>query len=406
MRAGSGLLFALFGAAVLALGRRRAENVALGVASIGFGGSFAVYNVVALDPVLAGPGLLLTGGLRGAAALGFVALVVSAARRDAHARRGAGVAAVVAAVAAGLLGTVVLALGSDAFLEGVERAPVTRVPALVEFAGASAMIVASSLWAIQLAWMHAHEADAAARRRARLCAVGFGIYVSFYAGSEIPAEPLALARLGHIVVAAFAASAAWVLAAEGEGSRAARNVGLLLFAAMLAGAIDQMVFPASPVVGIVRIAAFATLVHGVLRHGLLGFDLSVPTARRGTLATIGLVGFFAVAQVAQEFLSGTMGIVLGGVAAGVLLFAAAPLQRAAERLASREVPTDSAGPGRRAGAVAESTFKAAVRAARHDGVVTAAEERHLAEVADGLGLTPGEMVRLRHEVEGEYGEVR
>ena len=183
-------------------------------------------------------------------------------------------------------------------------------------------------------------------------------------------------------------------------------VALLALGAAVAGAVDWSVTDGtgSVAAGIVRVLAFALVVHGILSHRLLGRDLAIPTARRGTLAAAALVGFFVVAQIAQEYLSGTMGVILGGVAAGVLLFAAAPLQRAVEGLAGRQVAIVD--PGRGASAHAEDAYRDALRLAMHDGAITPEEERHLASLADRLGVTYGQAVRLRAEVDVELRGAR
>lgn len=208
-----------------------------------------------------------------------------------------------------------------------------------------------------------------------------------------------------LVAGVLGAAALWTVASTRPDGRPARLAALALLALGLVGLVlranDAGEAVEDTVVGIQRSLFAFLLVLGMMRLGFLGREVTLRTAHRGTLAAAALALVFVVAQVAQNFLSASYGLLTGGVVAGAFLFAAQPIQRAVERVNAQEVEVAGA-PPRREGPAAASTFKAAVRAARHDGVVSPAEELHLAEVADGLGLTPGEMVRLRHEVEAEY----
>jgi len=59
IRVGSGLLFVLLGAAVLALGRRRVSNVTFGVWAVAFGLTFTSNNLLLSDPATATLGIVL-----------------------------------------------------------------------------------------------------------------------------------------------------------------------------------------------------------------------------------------------------------------------------------------------------------------------------------------------------------
>jgi hypothetical protein len=99
------------------------------------------------------------------------------------------------------------------------------------------------------------------------------------------------------------------------------------------------VFEVSGLPGVARAAAVAVLAYAILRHQLLDIDVRVKwTIRRGTLAALFLAVFFIVASIAQNYLSASYGILFGGVATGVMLFALAPLQRVAERVANTAMP--------------------------------------------------------------------
>ncbi|MDX1611274.1 MAG: hypothetical protein R3185_02820 [Candidatus Thermoplasmatota archaeon] len=130
------------------------------------------------------------------------------------------------------------------------------------------------------------------------------------------------------------------------------------------------------------------LAYGILRTQLLEIDLQLKWGlERGTVAGIFVAVFFIVSEGAQVLFSGLAGNqVLGILAAGALVFAIAPLQRLAARMA------DSAMPGVQDSAAyrakrAEEIYAAALESALVDGVVTTKERDVLARLQDELGLT-------------------
>lgn len=196
---------------------------------------------------------------------------------------------------------------------------------------------------------------------------------------------------------------AWLAAGRAD-PRGARNVTLAIVVTSLVGMAFEIAALGGRVErdgfnGALRLPAIALFAYAVLRHQMLGLDLGLRwTIKSGTVAAA-FVGVFLVAtNVAQNLFSTQWGPLLGGVAAGVLFFALAPLQRAADRLAQRAVPDT----GGKAGASrAAETFRDAVRLALHDGAMTRAEEKHLAQIADRLGLRHAEAIAIRDEVERE-----
>lgn len=88
------------------------------------------------------------------------------------------------------------------------------------------------------------------------------------------------------------------------------------------------------------VAFAALLVRALLRHQLFDFELKVKwTLQRGTLGAIFLATFFLVSEGAQALFTGWSGsVILGILATAALVFALAPLQRVAERVADRAMP--------------------------------------------------------------------
>lgn len=130
----------------------------------------------------------------------------------------------------------------------------------------------------------------------------------------------------------------------------------------------------------------ALLAYGILRTHLFDIDVRIRwTVSRATLAGAFLAVFFVVAQVAQGFLTTTLGWIMGGVTAGLLLFALAPLQRLAERVATAAVPSGSGDAAYLAFRKLE-VYKAALESA-HEAGLDARQEALLARLRAKLGIS-------------------
>lgn len=139
------------------------------------------------------------------------------------------------------------------------------------------------------------------------------------------------------------------------------------------------------------------LAYGIFKSQLFDIDLKVKvTLRRGTVAAAFVAVFFIVSELAQTLLSDQMGPIAGVVAAGALVFALAPLQRAAERISDAAMPRVQDTAEYRVVRKRE-VYRAAVEGALEDGAVSNRERAMLARLADQLGLGPLEM----HEIERE-----
>ena len=138
--------------------------------------------------------------------------------------------------------------------------------------------------------------------------------------------------------------------------------------------------------------------YALLKHRLFDIDVKLRwTISRGTVAAMFVGTFFVVSQVAQNFLEDSMGWALGGVIAGVMLFAIAPLQRAADRLAGAAVPAISPADRKL------ELYRLALAVALSDRAISREEERHLAKLAEQLGVTPTEALAAREAMEHELG---
>lgn len=126
--------------------------------------------------------------------------------------------------------------------------------------------------------------------------------------------------------------------------------------------------------------------------------------RRGPLTAAALAMLFVVAQVGQNVLQSQYGLLMGGVAAGALLFAANPIQRAIERLGDHTPGRPTTGNARRPRDAAqdaerEGAYREAVRLALRDRTLTREEERHLLRLAYQLGVPTPRAMEIHDEVE-------
>ncbi len=207
------------------------------------------------------------------------------------------------------------------------------------------------------------------------------------------------------------AAMVWLAAAHASpGGGRARNLALLVGVVALIALVVRSagIDPdESGAFALTRLAACAIFAYGIVRGQLLGIDMKVRwTISKSTIVAVFIAVFFIASEGAQQFFGETLGSAYVGIlAAGGLVFAMAPLQRAAERLAERAVPiTEGSQEPAESHAATCLAYKAAMRAAMRDGIITRREERHLAEVARALNIDAVQALEWRGEVETETAE--
>lgn len=272
----------------------------------------------------------------------------------------------------------------------------------IDYVGLSVLGSAALFAFVALPLRYARARDATHRLTLALFGAGLCFFASQNAGEVI--APTATLIDVVSTSALLLTSAMWLAATRGPDSHLARNVAIAIPAAMLANTMVAA-WSRSPDLEIAagRFLGIGLLSYAILRGLIAGLDTKVHFAiSKGSVAAIFVVVFFVASELAQQFFAQRYSAMAGIVAAGMLVFALAPLQRAAERFAERAVPLDAhPAHGRRPSAQASDVYKAALRAAMRDGIITRREEKHLAEVARGLGLDPVQAHELRDEVEGE-----
>lgn len=175
---------------------------------------------------------------------------------------------------------------------------------------------------------------------------------------------------------------------------------LALLPAVRDGARGASDFAVNVVGGIAFMAGLALLASALLRERLFDFDLKVKIGvKRGTIAAVFLAVFFVVSQLIQNVANAQLGYVAGAVGSGLLLFALAPLQRAAERLSTAALPGVVDSPEYRLVKKRE-VYRSAVETAMGDGFVTEKERTLLARLADQLGLTVSETLDIERDARG------
>ncbi|HET6403864.1 MAG TPA: hypothetical protein VFH78_04400 [Candidatus Thermoplasmatota archaeon] len=139
------------------------------------------------------------------------------------------------------------------------------------------------------------------------------------------------------------------------------------------------------------------LAYGILSTQLFEIDLKLKwTIRRGSVAATFVGVFFIVSEGAQQVFSARWGPAFGLIAASGLVFAIAPLQRVADRLADAAMPGVKDTPEYRESR-RRAIYKNAVASALQDGIVTETERDVLATLASDLGLTPRDTLELERE---------
>lgn len=315
-----------------------------------------------------------------------------------------GYAFAAAAVAAGLLALEIVALWDRPFVRVSRRV----------FEYSDAAVIPVWLGGIVLfALRYNRTRDALEQRKLALAAAAFTVIAAFTSGYFVIADVrfvsltvthrrevfLEIARL--VVIALVAVL--WLLAIKGRQGRIARNMAWFTLAMTFVGGIVSAMLGragSDAGFGLIRVLMALALGYAIFKHQLLGVDAKLRFAiSKSTIAAVFIAVFFIASEAAQQFFGETLGSTYVGIAAaGLLVFAMAPLQRAAERLAEKAVPLSTP---ISSGTPRESAYRAAARRYLRDGKLSREEERELAHLAGEMGIHAGRALEIRHEVEDE-----
>jgi hypothetical protein len=377
---------------------QRARNVAFAGFLACFGVRPIVINLMIQDPALA------KGAVLAATLLDVVSAVLLACAGQGWSRSWPPSA--VRVWRWGLAATVLLAVASAALLwparfalqAGVGFAATATGVLPFEQAGLGAMLNVAA--ALVVAGLESARAQGARMAAAPVwVGAGLAVYGAFDVGEYMLS--LGITRqvgIGYVLSECLVLVA--VLAALRFAGTAARRPAWLFAAAVLASfglgmlktaAIGNFDFVGST--GLARAVGFLLVAYAVFRLGLLGVGLDTISFRVGALASLGLAALFITAQLAQNFLSDKLGLALGGIVAGAVVFAAFPLQRAAERVMERQRTPASA---------PLQQYRTQVELAWRDGRLGANERLMLAEFRRQLGLGLVDAERIDSEVATQH----
>jgi hypothetical protein len=146
--------------------------------------------------------------------------------------------------------------------------------------------------------------------------------------------------------------------------------------------------------------AVPVIAYGILRAQLFDIDLRVRwTLEKSTLAAAFVALFYLITEGADRFLSSELGAGAGLIAAAVLVFFLAPLQRFAERVAGVAMPNTQDTPAYAAFRKLQ-VYEAALVDAIRDGGISDKERALLRRLRDSLGISPEDAEAVERDLDG------
>ena len=144
--------------------------------------------------------------------------------------------------------------------------------------------------------------------------------------------------------------------------------------------------------------AVPLIAYGILRAHLFDIDLRIRwTIKQSTLATTVVTFVFLLSEGADRFLSAELGNYAGLLAAAVVVFFLAPLQRFAESVASKAMPNTKNTPEYAAHRKMQ-VYEAAVAEALPDGNISERERALLNSLRDSLDISSSDAEMLEREL--------
>ena len=145
----------------------------------------------------------------------------------------------------------------------------------------------------------------------------------------------------------------------------------------------------------------ALLSYGILKVQLFDIDLRIKRGiRRSTVAAVFVATFLVVEQFVQNYFTGQFGLLLGALAAGLMLFGLGHIRRFAETLANHAMPDVSATPEYVAYRKLE-VYRAAFEGLFADAVVNDKERATLDRLRSKLAIRPADAQAIENQVREE-----
>lgn len=195
----------------------------------------------------------------------------------------------------------------------------------------------------------------------------------------------------------LATAISWWVAREKSGNKVGLRVAWTASAALALGMGMGMLTKGSPA-PIARAFDILLVGYAILRLRYLGLDVRLRwTLSKSSVAALFVGAFFAASELAQQFFGEKFNNhYLGIAAAGLLVVAIAPIQRWADRLAAKAVPSGSAP---QATAEAVAIYRDQVATAWMDGRISANEKVMLRKLRGNLGLGVHEAEEIEAQAE-------
>jgi hypothetical protein len=339
-----GFALGLFGVWVLSLRPRTQAATGLGLLAAGFGLATTLGNLAGVGAWgLVGPAFALASILLALATAGVLLLGASFPRKAGRAERRLLFAALAGGAAVAGVEVLVVA-ASGPLVVGLAGVP-GDVRALATLYWEALGALMGAVWAVMFYLALRYRslaAEPAHARAAAVATVALSLYPAAFAARHLADTDPRFHAFTAVSIAAMAVLALlWARnAASGRSSSAARNVALFVPAWGLVTIAQAVATGGEGLFGLARILAVLVLGYAILRRQLLGLDLKVKwTIKQSTVAAAFIGVFFVVSEGATTFFQQAgLGPYLGIAAAGLLVFAIAPLQRAADRVASAAMP--------------------------------------------------------------------
>ncbi len=145
--------------------------------------------------------------------------------------------------------------------------------------------------------------------------------------------------------------------------------------------------------------AVPVIAYGILRAHLFDIDLRIRwTIKQSTLATVVVTLIFLLSEGADRFLSAELGNYAGLLAAAVVVFFLAPLQRFAESVASVAMPNTQNTPEYAAYRKMQ-VYEAALAEAQQEGGISDKERSLLNRLRDSLDISLSDAETLERELQ-------
>jgi len=140
------------------------------------------------------------------------------------------------------------------------------------------------------------------------------------------------------------------------------------------------------------------IAYGILRTHLFDIDLRIQwTIKQSTVASVFVAMFFLVSEGANRFLSSELGNIAGLLAAALVMFFLAPLQRFADRIATAAMP-NTRNTAEYAIFRKMQVYEEAVAEAHYEGGISAKERALLNRLRDSLGISAVDAEAIEVEI--------